>query len=116
MIVDWGDGSNPVYYTGKSIVIRDNPDYPHAFGHSYDYYFMLGSFEDNRGSNLACGAETDVEGVERRYCMAKPRVHIEDHWGWCNPSFSGVDCQTDIGDPNDRPWDEYNGWVKVYQE
>ena len=91
--VDWGDGTTS-NVSNLRIQDKDNPADPHRLVHTYT---CLGPGDPNYDGNT-------------KACTFKPRVQIEDNWGWCNGTGSdkysgdGTRCNS---------WDEYGGEIVV---
>ncbi|MCX6796399.1 MAG: hypothetical protein NTW06_02780, partial [Candidatus Falkowbacteria bacterium] len=85
--IDWGDGDTHTEITGANL--RDRPDEtdPHSFYNVYNYVDII-----NRhvASGITCGSNCYGDGYCSRpdenvaYCLVKPRVRIQDNWGWFN--------------------------------
>ena len=118
--VDWGDGSK-VAVSGTNLRDRSNTVAPYKLTHSYSYYEILS--QNQSGDRIYCsavlgdvpagvlpkgfcsGGPTPGASCENStqcspggvcnltWCAVKPRIQIQDNWGWCNGSIdpgSGV--------------------------
>jgi hypothetical protein len=80
--IDWGDG-NTATISGAEMRDRRNEDNPHSFYHLYSY-------QDLKAKKLS----TNV----------KPKIKIQDNWGWCNDDSSRGSCDS---------WEPFLGTISV---
>ena len=80
------------------------------------------------GEDIAALKRQGLESGDS-YCAFKPRVVVQDNWGWCNGSCGGRAngaCWGDIDEPDDEPFNKciapdsnpdvgtpFNGWIIV---
>ena len=88
--VDWGDGSK-VAVSGTNLRDRSNTVAPYKLTHSYSYYEILS--QNQAGDRIYCSATGETPpgfsaaGLPANWCAVKPRIQIQDNWGWCNGSI-----------------------------
>jgi len=90
--VDWGDGTPKSQVGNLRIYPRTQEDNPHVLFHVYE------CIPNGIGWNSARGV-----------CIFKPRVQVQDNWGWCN---NGVDVN-DICPVSSNSWEVFGGEVVV---
>lgn len=111
-----------------------------------DYNCPFGTMEvvqkDQQPDEAITGMPIDWTYIEHNFydapyvCVARPKVHVQDNWGWCtgscvstnkgnqyndsdsNPTFYGDGCYGDFSLDhcsvlNTEPWVKYNGYVIV---
>ncbi len=99
---------NCPYGTMEIVMSNEQPDTPIS-GRSIDWNYIRQNFYN-----------------APYVCVARPKVHVLDNWGWCtgsctyssNPQVDGKGCYSEMT-VNDceinkvRPWIYYDGWVVV---
>ena len=92
---------------GVQINSRPEEDNPHSVFHLYEYgdlldkeFFSLGSIECNNEIAADPPVPDDVAG--KIYCRVRPRLLVEDNWGWCTNGWA-------IDELNSHPCDDELG-------
>jgi len=107
-LVDWRD-ANKISISNVSLNNKPNIDSPHKFGHEYTYVGLLLQDKPGEDDGIVCGDRcSDDVGCrllnnESRtaFCRVRPKVQIQDNWGWCSnglqlepcPSCSDRSCE-----------------------
>jgi len=114
--VDWGDNE---VSTVSGIESNDKQDAtnPHSLYHIYDYYNLRSKFDSATvadPTSIECPAGLD-------YCRAKPKVMVQDNWGWCNEGATTNMCNStgpmtvfSTMSATDH-WEEFAGEIRVYE-
>lgn len=84
--VDWGDGNTTVV-SGIKSPPKTNVDNPHTLYHLYSYWDLHEKYLN--GVGLPPGSSYD--NITGEYKL-KPKVQIQDNWGWCNGDASRGRC------------------------
>ncbi|MFC1622725.1 cohesin domain-containing protein, partial [Patescibacteria group bacterium] len=88
--INWDDGEivrqNIDEIGGLRINDRSDEQKPHVFTHTYECTID----NDQHKSQNYCQSNF---GIESDCCVYRPRVQIEDNWGWCNGT-TGEKCPT----------------------
>ena len=69
--IDWDDG-NVTIATGIKINQNASPENPHTFYHYYNYWDVK-----------------NTKDCKDNICVVKPKIQIEDNWGWRNLGKDG---------------------------
>lgn len=96
-------------YGTMEIVMSNEQPYPPISGRSIDWNYIRQNFYN-----------------APYVCVARPKVHVLDNWGWCtgdcayssNPQVDGKGCYGDTAAlqcdlSNEKAWINYDGWVVV---
>jgi len=81
------------YTTIAGVQINSKPESenPHSVFHLYEYRDLLSKSEIS--SVISCGDNITLDGVDYGdYCRVRPRVLVEDNWGWCTNGFTDHSC------------------------
>jgi hypothetical protein len=111
--VDWGDGETTVI-SGVEMLSKPDPINPHVLYHIYDYWDL---------KKKRAAGQTSIDCSVANRCVVKPKIHLEDNWGWCNegkatpadpicPNDSGV-ANTYYSGAVDDGWQEFINAVEV---
>ncbi|MCK5211981.1 hypothetical protein KAJ89_04730 [Candidatus Parcubacteria bacterium] len=126
--VDWRDNE---FTTVSGVEMRGRPseDNPHSLFHLYNYWDLLAKRSVNQGvgaNNVYCAQATQVpQNFDGNFatgvvcgsdacCAIKPRVRIQDNWGWCSRGYDSVGNYASPAAAGDcDQWEEFNGWVII---
>ena len=114
--VHWGDDRDLV--VGSGMKIRSSSDSPYVLYHHYRYWDLLKKSQESAGDyDIECFSEfcpnpnNPGEGLRDQNniplgdcCRIRPKIKVQDNWGWCNGGVTNNICPANTWERNDNQW------------
>jgi len=96
-VVDWMDGNSDTV-SGIEMMPKSSLDNPHSLYYLYDYWDLKATSTSNNSTVDCYSANTPINGTTptANYCVIKPRVKINDNWGWISGSGGGYNSYSGL--------------------